>query len=324
MDGFAHGGMVKLLYMQRDFPHTVAPCNLLYLVSSALPYDLPLLLAWKKSKGVPLVLNQNGVAYPGWHGPGFERTNRPLARALAEAAHVFYQSKFCKEGADHYLGSARGTWEVLHNPVDTRHFVPAGREPDFAPLRLLLGGTQYQYYRFETALQTLACLLTRGVDARLLVTGSLGWGRNPKAARAQGLTLQHRLGLDGRVDYLGTYSQADAPRVLGQGDILLHTKYNDPCPGVVLEAMACGLPVAYSASGGLPELVGPDAGVGVPAPASYEKDYPPDPGDLAEAVQTLAADLPRYQTAARQRAVEHFDLASWLERHRQVFMELLA
>ena len=32
-------------------------------------------------------------------------------------------------------------------------------------------------------------------------------------------------------------------------------KYKDPCPNSVIEAMSCGLPILYSNSGGLPELV---------------------------------------------------------------------
>ena len=45
--------------------------------------------------------------------------------------------------------------------------------------------------------------------------------------------------------------------------LLLHTKVKDPCPSTVVEAMACGLPVVYPASGGTVELVGDEAGIGV-------------------------------------------------------------
>src|SRR5207248_3199179 len=79
----------------------------------------------------------------------------------------------------------------------------------------------------------------------------------------------------------GRYAQRDAPALYRRAHLLLHTKRNDPCPNVVLEALSCGLPVVHSASGGLPELVGREAGIGVPDEGDWEHDVPPDPEALA-------------------------------------------
>ncbi len=87
---------------------------------------------------------------------------------------------------------------------------------------------------------------------------------------------------------LGEYAQRDAPAIFRQAHVLLHTKVNDPCPTLVLEAMACGLPVVYPRSGGTVELVGDEAGVGVPHPDGFERDEPPPPEALAEAVEGRA------------------------------------
>jgi glycosyltransferase involved in cell wall biosynthesis len=87
--------------------------------------------------------------------------------------------------------------------------------------------------------------------------------------------------------------------------------------------MACGLPVVYAASGGTVELVGGEAGVGVPHPVSWERDEPPAPERLAEAVARVMSDLPRYAAAARRRAEERFALGPWLDRHQELFAELL-
>ena len=107
-----------------------------------------------------------------------------------------------------------------------------------------------------------------------------------------------------------------------RGDVLLHTKYNDPCPTVVLEAMASGLPVVYSASGGTPELVGNHAGIGIDAPLDWERDHPPAPEALAEAVLTVSARLADYSAAAREQALR-FDREGWIDRHHTVFTELI-
>ena len=40
-------------------------------------------------------------------------------------------------------------------------------------------------------------------------------------------------------------------------------KYKDPCPNTVIEAMSCGLPVLYSNSGGLRDIVSQDCGIGL-------------------------------------------------------------
>src|SRR5262249_54972268 len=155
--------------------------------------------------------------------------------------------------------------EVLHNPVDTTRFVPSP-ERRRRPLTLLLGGNQYQRYRFEAALETLALVRRERTDARLIVTGALSF----EGAEESASLLIGRLGLEEAVDLLGPYTQAEAPEVMRLADVLLHPKVNDPCPSVVLEALASGLPVAYSATGGVPELVGDEAGLGVPGLLDWE------------------------------------------------------
>jgi glycosyltransferase involved in cell wall biosynthesis len=310
------GGLVKFQRLAQAIPDTASGFNVLYLGSNTLPPDWRPLLALARRRGIPLVWNQDGVAYPGWHGPGWERVNEPMRRGLHEARHVFFQSAFCKVGADRFLGERQGSWEVLHNAVDTGFFVPAA-DPPTRPLTLLLGGNQYQRYRLETALRTLALL----PDARLLVSGTLSWG---SGAPAEGVRLAGELGVRDRVEWLRSYRRSEAPAIYARADVLLHTKYNDPCPTTVVEALACGLPVAYSGSGGVPELVGDEAGVGVPAPLDWERDHPPAPEALAEAVTTIRDRLEERRAAARDRAVARFDLAPWVERHRAVFAEVVA
>ena len=79
--------------------------------------------------------------------------------------------------------------------------------------------------------------------------------------------------------------------------------------------MACGVPVVYAASGGTVELVGDEAGLGVEHPESWERQQPPTPEALAEALERVIADLSRYRAAARRRAVERFSLGTWLDHH---------
>jgi glycosyltransferase involved in cell wall biosynthesis len=308
----AAGGTAKAQKLNERFPNSPNDFSILYLGSTWLPRDLRPLLAFSRRRCIPVVVNQDGVGYPGWAGGKTDVVNRPLRHALRAADHVLYQSEFSKQSADLFLGDPRGTWEVLRNAVDVSHFTPAAYAPTGGPV-LLLGGDQTQAYRLELALRTLATLLGRHPDARLLVTGRLVSPIEP---------LLRELGLHDRVELIGPYAQRDAPIVFHRAHLLLHTKVMDPCPTLVLEAMASGLPVVYPASGGTVELVGDEGGIGVPHPTAWERDEPPAPEALATAIEHVLADRETYASAARARAVEHFSLETWLDRHAALFSEL--
>jgi glycosyltransferase involved in cell wall biosynthesis len=306
------GGTAKFQRLASRFPNTPTDFTLLYLGSTALPRDVELLLRVARRRRLPVVVNQDGVAYPGWAGAETDALNRPLGRALIAADHVLYQSLFSKESSDLFLGEPRGSWEVLHNAVDVDHFAPAHAPPGRGPV-LLLGGDQTQAYRLEIGLRTFARVVESEPDARLLVTGRLISPAEP---------LLEELGLRDRVAFVGRYAQRDAPTIIRRAHVLLHTKVKDPCPSAVIEAMACGLPVVYPASGGTVELVGEDAGIGVPHSESWERDEPPSPEALADAVALVVGDLASYGAAARRRAVDRFALGPWLDRHAALFEEL--
>jgi len=304
------GGTAKFQRLASRFPNSPSDFTLLYLGSTWLPRDLRPMLWLARRRRVPIVVNQSGVAYPGWAGAETEEINRPFRRALLAADHVLYQSHFCKRAADEFLGESRGSWEVLYNAVDVDHFRPAPRPPAGAPV-LLLGGDQTQAYRVEIALRTLALL----PGTRLLVTGRLVADPQP---------LVDELDLAGRVEFAGRYAQADAPSLFRRAHLLLHTKVLDPCPSLVVEAMACGLPVVYARSGGTPELVGDEGGIGVLHAEGWDRDRPPAPEAFAGAVRSVLADRERYAAAARRRAVERFALGPWLDRHAELFAQLTA
>jgi glycosyltransferase involved in cell wall biosynthesis len=306
------GGSAKIQRLGARFPNHPTGFSVVYLGSNWIPRDLAALLRLVRRRDVPLVVNQDGVGYPAWAGGRTEEVNRPLRSLLAAADHVLYQSDFCKRSADEWIGTPRGSWEVLPNGVDVEAFAPGNVAAERGPI-LLLGGDQSQEYRLELALATLAALVPDHPGVELIVTGRLAVPLQP---------LIERYGVVERVHAVGPYTQRDAPEIYRRSHLLLHTKVNDPCPNVVLEALASGLPVVYPRSGGVPELVGDDAGVGVPHPVGYDRDEPPSAEALAAAVTRALGNLGSYSAAARKRAVEHFALGPWLDRHAALFERL--
>ena len=315
--GSGGGPLVKVARLQQAFPEDRKAYNLVYLLSNA-PYLPASALATLKARGVPVVLNQNGTFYPAWFAGDWQAKNAEMAVAYHAADHVFWQSAFCRRFADMHLGPRQGPGEVLFNAVDTTRFSPAPRPA--RPVTFLVAGKieHHLYNRVGDAVMALAALRKGGIEARLVVAGSMDdeSGRRAEADIA-------RFGLDTAVDLLGAYDQAGAPAIYRSADIYLMTKPNDPCPNTVLEAMACGLPVVYSASGGVPELAG-ETGWPLKVAESTQSMAWPLAGPLTDAMAAAARGYGEQGAAARDRATALFDIAPWIARHRAVFEALLA
>ena len=318
------GGIVKVQDLATRFPQHPDDPNLLYLVSSALPPYASRMAALARKSGGRVVLNQNGVAYRAWCGPSWERTNQFMRSAMQESDFVIYQSRYCQRAADHFLGRASAPSAVLLNPVDTRQFLPGQRACCVRAPVLLTAGTHCHAYRVECVIQALGLLRRGGIDARLVLSGVLAWRDDPSAARTDVENWIRSAGVADAVTCTGPYTQAQAVALMQQADVLVHAKVCDPCPRLVVEAMACGLPVVYSATGGTPELVGLEAGVGIPGTEDWEVDHPPAPELLAGAVMQVLATYDKCALAARQRAVTQLDVEPWLDRHAEWFARLLA
>ena len=317
---FAHGGSVKLTYLAETFPHQFPSASLLYAVSSVGHPLRTAILAEAKRKGLKIVINQNGVAFPAWDGLNYEASNRELKTVIHSADFIVYQSRFCKISAERYLLPPQVPHEIIYNPVDTRLFTPDAcpEKPD--ALTLLLGGNQFQQYRLELALNTLKALHREIPNARLMVTGKL-WLPDHEAKEWTARTLKE-LDLTDHVIFTGTYTQSEAPMLYSQAHLLLHTQYADSSPGLVLEALALGLPVVYLGNGGVPELVG-DAGVEVYVEHNWDKINLPDPRAVANAVIQVYAHLNEYSQKARQQAVDKFSLEHFVAKHVEIFSKVL-
>lgn len=317
---YAHGGKVKMVYLAEVFPHSFPSANILYAVSSVGHPLSAQIVAMAKQKKLKIIVNQNGVAYPAWHGSGWENTNQLLRATIEQADHIVYQSRFCQVSAERFLSPPNVPSEVIYNPVDTRLFRPIAFSMKPRNLTLLLGGNQNERYRLALALQTLKVILQNNPDAKLIVTGHL-WNPEAEAISWTRSFLQEHDLVD-KVTFTGAYSQKQAPMLFNQAHILLHTQYNDASPTLVLEAMASGLPVVYLGSGGTPELVD-KAGIGVFVEPSWEQINLPDSDEMGKAVLQIMSSYEEFSANARERAINQFSLETFIEKHRRIFEKVL-
>ena len=125
----------------------------------------------------------------------------------------------------------------------------------------------------------------------------------------------------------------DLQAVLGASDVFVCPSVYEPLGIVNLEAMAVGLPVVGSATGGIPDVI-VDGETGLLVPIEQVQDgtgTPIDPArfeaDLAERLTTLVTDTEAARTmgqAARRRVEEHFAWEAIAQRTMDVYNWVLA
>ncbi len=136
-------------------------------------------------------------------------------------------------------------------------------------------------------------------------------GEGPEDAALR--SLASRLGLDGRVRFLGALPHGDLPAVYGAADALVLASSREGWANVLLEAMACGTPVVASPIPGNTEVVRhPDAGL-----IATENNAP----GIAAGIRALLADPPS-RDATRAYA-EQFDWKQTTAGQIAVFRRLL-
>lgn len=266
----------------------------------------------EQQRGVKLVVNQNGVYYPGWYGPDYAAANeRHLAGYYRAADYIIYQSAFCEESARRFLGEPPCPHEVLPNPVDTAIFTPEPKRA-FDPAVPVFLATGNFYHEVKAARLTLMLEAFNQVrdqlpGSRLIIAGILAPALSAVIAKD-----------DPGVTCISPYLYEQAPALYSRGDIYLNTQFNDNCPSAVLEAMSCGLPVVHLACGGTPELVG-DTGIAVAVEKSWERFIYPAPETYAAAMLEAVRQRDKLSAAARGRCLELFDIRIWKGRHEKIF-----
>jgi UDP-glucose:(heptosyl)LPS alpha-1,3-glucosyltransferase len=138
---------------------------------------------------------------------------------------------------------------------------------------------------------------------RLVVAGNRRSQRYEQLAR--------RLGVESRVHFLGP--RRDMLNCYFAADFLVHPTFYDPCSLVVLEALACGLPVITSRYNGASELLQPPRD-------GYVIDDPHDHARLAGCMEQF---LDPGRRSAGSEAARRAALAWTWEHHYRQFVQIL-
>ncbi len=318
ISGNRGGPRVKAQRLKNHFSESRTSYDLVYVLSNNPHLNTRSLNRLKRNR-IPIVLNQNGVYFPGWYPAGWSVKNKHNQAIYQSADYVFWQSAFARRSARQFLSPLDPPGEILYNAVDLNVFFPASRHQRQEEFRFLIAGNfrLSSLYQIEEAVKALPIsedlrkvrMTIAGLDKRLQQNVEI---------------LATKMGVRERIDFLQAFSQNEAPSLMRQCDAYLALKYMDTCPNLVIEALACGLPVVYSSTGGLPELIDETCGVGLPLEENwFANPTSPRAGQIAEGMSQVIRQHKIMSLAARHRAEKMFDIEHWYTRQMQVFQNFI-
>lgn len=199
------------------------------------------------------------------------RRRRRMIKALQRATRIFAVSESLKRHAAS-LGVPGDKILVVGNGVDTARFQRVDRRMARQRLGLAIDapvlvsvGALVERKGFHRVLECLPALRQRFPGLRYLIVG----GPGPEGDWTARLRDSVRdLGLQDCVEFLGTVAPEELKVPLSAADLFVLATRNEGWANVILEAMACGLPVVTTDVGGNAEVVA-DTNLGALVPFGH-------------------------------------------------------
>ena len=238
-----------------------------------------------------------------------------IRRHLAD--HIVYQSEFAQNWWIDWYGQTKSGYNIIHNGVDLDMYSPSGphRRPADKFRLLVVEGTLAGGYEsgLQNAVNLAETLQQRHqLPMELMVVGSVSPELSHKWDKRSSIPIQ----------WAGKVPRESIPEIDRSAHILYAADLHPACPNSVIEALACGLPVAAFDTGAIRELVPDDAGIVVPYGSDPWKLQPPDINTLADKVATVLLDNEPYRKAARLFAKQHFNLDKMVRNYMDVLLEV--
>jgi glycosyltransferase involved in cell wall biosynthesis len=140
---------------------------------------------------------------------------------------------------------------LIPNGVDLAAFKPNQTVPEYGPLRVLCVGRLIERKGQHHLIDAVKRLTDEGIDVRLDLVGT-GDARSANEEQA------NRLALGDRVRFLGYVPREEIAEHYAAAHVYVLPSYNEGMSVALLEAMASGLAVVVTPTGGTPELVEPE------------------------------------------------------------------
>jgi len=202
--------------------------------------------------GLPLVVTIHGsdlysnLVRPEW--------TEALYKVVSAADAIVCVSPRLADDAMSLIGADVGRVHVIPDVFDDERFSFFTRTPHEGPTRLLSVGRLVEVKGYDVLIHALGELVRSGADVTLRLVGS---GRLESDLRVIAVAE----GVAERVEFAGALSPTALSREMAAADLYVQPSRREGFGVALVEALATGLPVVATDSGGPADIVAPSSGV---------------------------------------------------------------
>jgi glycosyltransferase involved in cell wall biosynthesis len=236
-----------------------------------------------------------------------KRVNEDLSRFRPRFDRVLCVSNAIKDVLAEEAGIAPNNMRVVYNGIDTKAFLSEPRNRECKQkIRMLYAGSLIWHKGVHTAIQAMAMLSERNEleDMTLTIVGS-GHEKYEKQLH----DMVEDAGLETAVTFYGRVTREQMPDILKQYDVLIFpSTWEEPLARMVQEAMAAGLVVVGTTTGGTKEVLIEDK-TGLTFPVEDAKH-------LSEQILRLRKDpnlLATLSQNGQKLILDHFDISRMID-----------
>lgn len=230
---------------------------------------------------IPVVISEHWSAFP---------RKRLNSRAILLARFAFQRAKAVlpvsyalQEALESY--HIKANYQVVPNVVDTSLFFPPAKDgrPNGDKRLLCVARMDPRHNKGHPVLfRALVQLQRQRTDWHLDLVGD-------GPAQTEYETMVHDLGLTGKVAFHGLKPKPEVAEFMRRADVFVLPSLWENLPCVLIEALASGLPIVSTETGGIPEIVDAESGILVP---------PGDANKLAVALDRMMSLLDEFDRQA--------------------------
>jgi glycosyltransferase involved in cell wall biosynthesis len=209
-------------------------------------------VAWALSKEykIPYIVSLRGADVPGYaeRFASIYGILKPIVRVVwKNATRVISNSEGLKQLA--LKTKPDQAIDMIYNGVDTEFFCPDPSKRALKTPRILCASRLTKRKGFAYAIEGFSKIADAFPSATMIIAG--GDGDAAEELRAQ----VRQCGLEDRIEFTGEYDHKHLLELQQSSDIFLFPSLNEGMSNSMLEAMASGLPVVMTPTGGAQEVI---------------------------------------------------------------------